>query len=839
MKNFSWKKVLPHVIAIVVFLVVALVYCRPALEGKVLQQHDTQGWKGTAQQSFEFKEKYGHMPLWSNSMFGGMPAYTFAMDGTDVQTIYLQSILSLGLPVPISFFFLACLGFYFLCMVLRINPYVGILTSLAYAYSTYDPIIIAVGHNTKMLAIAYAPAVIGALLLIYQRKYLLGAALFALFFGLQTSTQHIQVLYYTCIVLGFLTLAYLYNSFKTKDLKHALPGLGVAFLSAIVGLFAYAVIWLPLQDYAKETMRGGKSELTAADSKNKSEGGLDKDYAFFYGSYGVGETFTLMVPGIYGGGGSGSQLKAGKSKFAEKLTEVGVPEENAVGYANSSAYWGNQPGHAGPVYLGAIICFLFILGLVFVNSWHKWWIIAATIVAILLSWGKNFSSFNYFIFDHLPFYNKFRAPAIALVVPQLTFALLAALGLQQLITSTATKAELWKKFKTAVIATGAIVVILIAFYFSASFSGPNDGGLKEQLSGMMLQSAQGNPSPEMRQQASSFGQSVIRGLQEDRKSLFSSDLIRCIILIGLAIVLIGAFLKDKITQKVMVIGLLVLSSYDLLSVASRYLNSSSFVEKDEFEAAFLPNAADNQILQDKQLPFRVFDESDPQGPFNGSRASYFHNSIGGYSPAKLALYNDIITRQLSKGNMEVFNMLNTRYFIRVNPSNNQPVAQRNPGAYGPCWFVQNIKFVNNADQEMAALDSGNLKTTAIVQKKYESIVKGQPVPDSSASIQWIENLNDKVTYKTNAATNQFAVFSEIYYDQGWNAYIDGQKTAYCKVNYLLRGMPVPAGSHTIEFRFEPAVVKLSNSLTIYSTLITVLLLVAAAFYEWKQEKRKS
>ncbi|ULQ53787.1 YfhO family protein [Flavihumibacter fluvii] len=836
MKSTWFKTAIPHILAIVLFLLIAVIYCQPAIQGKVLEQHDIIGWKGMAQQSFEFKEKYGHFPLWTNSLFSGMPAYTIAYDGPAIQTIILQPIITLGLPVPISFFFLACLAFYFMCLVFRINPYISAMAAIAYAYATFDPIIIAVGHNTQMMAIAYAPAVIGSLILIYQRKYLAGAALLALFFGLQISTQHVQVVYYTSIIMALITIAYLVNSVREKQLREIFPALGVALVAALVGLGTYAVTWLPLQEYSHESMRGGKSELTLSDSTNKSKGGLNKDYAFFYGSYGIAETFSIFTPGIYGGGSAGRAFKPGKSAFAEKLTEAGVPEESAIQFANSYAYWGNQPGHAGPVYLGSIICFLFIVALVFTRSWHKWWIVAAVIFAIFLSWGKNFSSLNYFIFDYLPLYNKFRAPSMALVIPQLLFPLMAALGLQELIAAKMPKELAWKKFKTAVYITGGVFALLLAFYLTADFAGPNDAALKEQLSGMMLNGAQGNVTPQIQQQAAAFGQTVVRSLQDDRQGLFTSDLLRSFLLIAIAVVLIGAYLKDKITQQVLLAGVLVASSFDLIGVAARYLNAENYVEKEAFENSFQPTAADLEILKDTNKPFRVFDQIDNQGPFNGSRASYFHNSVGGYSPAKLSLYNDLIEKQLSKGNMNVFNMLNTRYFIGTNPANNQPVAQLNTGAFGAAWLVKSIKYVKNADEEMQALDSTNLKDIAVIQQKYASIGGQSPTYDSTASIQWVENLNDKIVYKTKSASNQFAVFSEIHYDKGWNAYVDGKLAPYVKVDYVLRGMAIPAGDHTIEFRFEPASVTISKTITTVCAILVYLLLALTAWQAWRSRK---
>ena len=518
------KKILPHLIAIGVFLIVAIVYCKPVFDGKVISQSDVIHWKAMAQQSIEYKEKNGHYPLWTESAFSGMPAYTIAMNAPKVSIGYLSYLVTLGMPKPINYLFLACICFYILTQVLRINPYIGILSSLAYAYATFDPIIIAVGHDTQMQAIGYAPAVIASMILILQRKYLLGGVLLSVFFGFQIGTQHLQIIYYTVITLGLVSLAYFIYSWKQKDLKNFFISIAVAIAGAGLGFAASANSILPLQEYAKETKRGGKSELSVnSNDVNKTSGGLDKGYAFDW-SYGIGETFTLVVPGVYGGGSDG-RLITGDSKFADKAAEIGMPEESALQNANYLAYWGAQPNTAGPVYLGAAICFLFIFGLICVKSIHKWWIVPAAILGIMLAWGKNFSSFNYFLFDYLPFYSKFRAPTQALFFPQLVFPLLAAIGINDLLLSKESKDILWKKFQKSVYVAAALVIILGAFYFSADFKSPNDARVKEDFTSRILQSsARGKqPTADMQQQAVAIGNGLMKGIESDRQSIFGSD----------------------------------------------------------------------------------------------------------------------------------------------------------------------------------------------------------------------------------------------------------------------------------------------------------------------------
>lgn len=841
MNSSFLKKALPHIIAVLVFLVVAIVYCKPALEGKVVYQSDVLQWKAMAQQSAEFKEKHGHYPLWTESAFSGMPGYTIDMDSRSKISIgYAYYILSLGLPQPVGLFFMACIVFYLLALVLRINPWIGILSALAYAYSTYDPIVIVTGHLTKMFALCYAPGVIAGLFLIFQRKYLWGAVFLSIFFGLQSGTQHLQIVYYTLLTAACLTIAWLITCWKQQQIKSAVIGLAVAAAAGILGFATSSITTLPLQEYTKETMRGGRTEMTNADPKQENKSGLSKDYAFQW-SYGIGETLTLAVPGIYGGGSGGKEIGEG-SKFAEKLgQEFSVPEDQALQYANGSAYWGAQPFTSGPVYLGAIICFLFIFGLVYFKGWQKWGLLAAVVVSILLAWGKNFPSLNYFLFDYLPFYNKFRAPAMSLVMVQLAFPLLGALALNQLLFGNDSKELIWQKFKTSAMATAGLALVLVAFYFMADFRGAHDNDLKERfVQGKMQQLSQGGKqnSPEFQQQANETGNALIKALQADRQSLYGGDLLRTMLLLVVAVGLVGLFAKGKIKPVVLLAVLIIASTYDLLAVATRYLNSDSYVDAADFETSLNATAADMQIKNDPDKNFRVFDESS-QSPFEDARPSYHHNSIGGYSPAKLGLYQDLIEHQLSRGNMQVYNMLNTKYFIQRNPANNQPEARLNPGAFGPCWLVKSIHYVKDGNEEMKALDSINVRDTAIVQQKFAGLIKFMPEPDTTASIHIIENLNDLITYKFSSKSNQFAVFSEIYYDKGWNAYIDGKQADYCRVDYVLRGMAIPAGDHTIEFRFEPRSYATSDAIATWSHILTILLLIGAVVYEFRKKNKQA
>lgn len=836
MPKIDFKLILPHVIAILIFLIVALIYCKPTLEGKVVAQHDIQAWRGMSQQSKLFQEKNGYYPLWTNSMFGGMPAYQIAFDArTKLQVGYLDKIINLGLPKPISFFFLASICFYFLCLVAGASPWVSIMGGLAYAYSTFDPIIIGAGHDTQMISIGYAPAVLAGLILLFQHKYLTGFAITSFASALLIGLNHVQIVYYVLIMAGFMSIAYIIKCYKENTTTEGIKAIGLGLAAGILGLACNAVTMLPTYEYAKDTMRGGKSELTLnKDANNKTKGGLDKDYAFKW-SYGIPETFTFIVPGIYGGGG---KEYTASSKFAQKLTELGLPEDNAVQYANASSYWGAQTlGTSGPVYLGAVICFLFIFALFYLHSWHKWWVSGVSIFAIFLAWGANFHIFNYFLFDYLPFYNKFRAPTMSLVIPQLCFPFLAVLAISKLVTKEIDWITVWKKLRLSSFVTAAILLILAGFYFTADFTGSRDKEVKESFrQNIIQQGAKGqNPTPQLEQQATEFSRGLMSNLRSDRKDLMGGDLLRTVILIALTVVLIGLFIRRKVKPFLLISGLIILSSFDLLGVDKRYLSEGNFVDESDFENAFNPSEADQQILKDPDHSnFRVFNTTVEW--YQDASTSYFHNSIGGYHPAKLGLYNDLIENQLNKNNIRVLNMLNTKYVIIQNPANGKPVAQLNPEAYGNVWLVKGIKWVNSANEEMKALDSTNLKDTVVIEKLYASTVNALPQHDSTATIKLKENLNDKITYEFKGMYPQYAVFSEIYYNKGWDAFIDGKKTNYAKVNYVLRGMNLPPGTHEIEFKFEPSSFNTGRSITIFSNILVMILIILAFLYYLKRKK---
>lgn len=821
------QKLLPHIIAIALFAIVAILFCKPALEGKVLNQHDTQGWKGMAQQSFEVKKKTGHLPLWTNSMFGGMPAYQIAMEAdTHVgdPVGYFFDVLKLGLPESAAFFFVACICFYFLCIILGVNPWLSVLGGLAYAYATYNPIIVSVGHNTKMMAMALAPMVLGGLQLLFRKKYLAGLLIISVFSSLMIGQNHMQIVYYTLIIAGIMVVCYIIHAARNKELVHAIKASVLGLVGGLIGLACCAVSILPTYEYSKETMRGGVSQLTDT-TGNKTKGGLDKDYALRW-SLGKMETFTFMIPGIYGGSNGGNEHKK------SALSDLGIPDENAIGISNAYSYWGNMSSlsetTSGPPYLGAVICCLFIFGLFYLSGWQKWWMVAASIFGILLGWGNSLEGFNHFMLDYMPFLSKFRAPSMAMVIPQLCIPLLAVLALNKLVQKNADMAEAWKKLRYAAIATGVVVLIAGAFYLSANYTGKGDPQIKENF---LQQFSNGQSvQPEAEQRAGD----IMKALREDRKSQAGSDLMRSVLFMAVALVLLGLYIKSKFNALVLSVSLIVVTMIDLIGVDTRYFNYEKFMEKDEVESTFTPSPADQQILKDPDhANFRVFNQS--PGFTSESLTSYFHNSIGGYHPAKLGLYQDIIEHQISKGNVQVLNMLNTKYVIGTDMTG-RPIVQMNPAAFGSCWLVKGIKYVNNADMEMQALDSTNLRDTAVMNASFKNTVKQEPVFDSTAFIRVKERENDQITYDFSATQPQFAVFSEVYYSAGWNAFIDGQKVPYAKVNYVLRGLSIPAGKHTVVFKFEPRSYYTGRQVSIWATVLVYVIFLAWLLFYIREQR---
>ena len=831
MKKFNFKALAPHLVAIGIFLVVSVIYCRPALEGKVLQQSDVIFWKGMAQNSFEYKEKHGKFPLWTTHLFSGMPAYQVAMDVKSYLP-NLHSVLTLGLPKPIGFFFLACISFYILSCVAGARPVLGILGGLAFAYATFNVLFVSTGHDTKMWTLSYMPGLLAGLLLIYQGKYLPGLAVTAIFGTWEVAFNHPQVSYYFLFTALFISIGYAIQWIRQKQWKHLIISFVLAVLGGVIALGNSAATLLTNAEYAKYTMRGGKTIETKGDEIQKvNTTGLDHDYAFSY-SIGKSETLTLFMPGVFGEGTSNHFDE--NSRLVKNLIEKNIPESQAIQIAeNMPKYWGAMPeGTGGTIYLGAIICFLALIGLVVIQDNIKWWILAGAVLAIFMAWGRNFSGFNTFLLDHLPLYNKFRSPNTALIIPQMIFPLLAVMGLQQLFFTSNGLDILKSSFKKILYATGGLFLVVLLIYFFNDFTGAFDPVLMNAFGS----SQDGN---------NEVGKMVINAMKDDRKAMFTGNMFRAFLFAALVIGLLYLYLKNRIKPMIAVVIFIVVNTFDLLLIDSKYLNTDNYLEDESALQTdyFTPTPADMQILQDKDPHYRVYNISTGES-FQGRAAitSYFHRNIGGYHPAKLRIYQDLIEVQLSKQtpNMDVLNMLDTRYIITPPQQQQQPAGvYKNDQALGAAWFIKHIKYVNGPVEEIKALDQFGPKDTVIIDNSFKTIAGNDPTPDSSATIQLVNYDNDEIKYSTQSSTNQFAVFSEIYYPAGWNAYVDGKKADYVKVNYVLRGMPVPAGKHEIVFKFEPASYTNGQKLVYLGNSLFFLALAGGLFSLWKNFKKKS
>lgn len=833
MQQSFFKKNANNLWIILGFLIIACLYCLPQFQGQKLSVHDSISWEAASHEAKMYKEATGENPLWSNSMFGGMPTYTYYLPGIKNYVLALETQIEKVIPPPAFLFFFAMLGFFVLASSLKINKWIGAMGAIAYAFATYNPIIISVGHITKMYAIGCIPGVLAGFKMIFNNKRLSGAAIMALFFSLMITWGHYQVVYYTGILLLFAGIGIAIDAFKKGEIKSLFINASIALLIGVLSIGPSLPAMLTTAEYTKYTMRGGNSELKQLKAGEvKNNGGLDKEYAFSW-SNGIGETFCLMVPQLYGGA-SGQKLGT-DSKYYETLTQLGVPESSAEDMASSApTYWGPQSFLSGPVYFGAIICFLFVLGMLVVQSPYKWWIAAVSLLAIMMSWGKNFEAFNYFLFDHLPMYNKFRTPSMILVLPQLLFPMLGVWALNDIFNNKITQEDLLKKLKISTLITAGLCVLL-ALGGSAFFDFKSAGDTA--LAAQFTQSANNNPQ---------IGQQIIKALVEDRGTMAMKSSLASAIFIILAAALIWAYSKNKLKKELAIAGLGLLVAIDLLPTARLYLNDKNFKDSSEYEAQFTPRPVDAEIMKDKDPYYRVFDLS--RNTYNDAIQSYFHKTVGGYSPAKMESFQDLINVHLSnKINAEVLNMLNTKYII-FNTGNGQAGFQPNPSTCGNAWFVQNVTYVNNADEEMTAMNAGSLGDTAMMPNAWKAaqtaIIRNtfaaelnnatNFVKDSAAQIKLTKYGLDDLSFASNNSHEGLAVFADIYYDKGWKAFIDGKETPIIKANYVLRALKIPSGAHKIEFHFHPDTYYKSNNIAMMSSILMYLLFAAALIMAFRK-----
>ena len=808
-----FKSALPHIIAVAIFAIVAIIYCKPALEGKVLQQSDITQWKGMAQDAFSYKEKYGYTPLWSNSMFGGMPAYqTTGVGGFEYSVGWINQLLTLRLAEPISLFFLASICFYFLAQVLGFNTIISIIGALGYSYATYNPIIVSVGHITKMHSIAYLPLFIASLLVLYQKKYLLGGILTSVATVLLIQGNHIQIDYYGVLIAIIMSVYFLIIWIKNKEYTHILKTLGIGLAAGIIGLAVNAPLLLSTYEYGKESIRGG-SKLITKDSKTTSTG-LNKDYALSYSMY-KSEPLVLMFPNIYGGASDPNAIDPANSKAIETLQQM-QPQVAQQLQSFLSFYWGGIGFTAGPPYVGVIICFFALLGFSVKENKHKWWIAATIILSFLLSAGSYLESFNVFILNNIPFYNKFRAPSMIMVIPTLLLGIMALYGMAEIATETSLK-NISKKYKLSFILIGIILLSVLYIYFSSDFKSDGERNLIEQIAKI--------PDANQRAVFETPARDLVNAIATDRKGMIEGDVVKFFIYVLLIFALVFLAIKKVINQTILLIGFGVLSMIDLFQVNLKYLKSDSFIEATENENAFALSPIDIALKKDT-TQYRVLDmRGGINNAFNGGAiVAYNHKTVGGYHAAKLSIYQDLIENQWYKfpNCMPTMNMLNTKYVITGNIAND---TIPNKDALGNVWFVKGIQFEKGPAEVMQRLDNFNPKDTAIIeqQDKIESLNNIEF--DENASITLVNNKNDEINYTSSSTKKQLAVFSEIYYNLGWKAYIDNVETPIVKANYVLRGLVVPAGNHAIRFEFKPITIK--NSI-IASTFASILLWICIA-----------
>ncbi len=824
MQTFDLKKFLPHLYIVIGFAVLSLMYSYPSLQGKVLSQGDNISWKGMSHEAMAYHDSTGKDVLWSNSMFGGMPTYTYYIAGSHNFMWQVQNALTI-LGKPAYFFFVAMLCFYILMTVLRIDRWVAVVGAVAYAFSTYNVVIISAGHDTKMWCIAYMPAVIAGLMLIYRSRWLSGVAIMGIAFALMLTDSHYQIVYYTGIIIVFAVAGLLAVAVKEKNIKQFVIASFIALITAVLALGPNMAALLTTAEYSKSTMRGGQSELTLNHDKQKSGGGLDKDYAFQW-SNGIGETFCALVPGLYGRAGG---VSAGANSNTEQaLTNVGVPQDQAEQFTERlPMYWGPQPFLSGPVYFGAIVCFLFVLGLIVIKSPHKWWIVAVSALAIIMSWGKNFAGFNYFLFDILPGLNKFRTPSMILVIPQFLFPLLGIWALNDIVTGKVNKAEVWANVKKAAVITGGLCLLLaIGGRMFFDFRSAGDARL-EQNFGQMLH----NPAA---------GAQVVKGIIEDRAAMATSSGIWSAVLIALAAGLLWAFAKNKVKPMMLVVAMGLLIFFDLAKEDLNYLNEHNYEDAGDYDAQFTPRAVDAQIMADKDPYYRVLDLS--KDTYNDAVQAYFHKCVGGYQAAKLEIYQDLIDIHMKgKFNAQVLNMLNTKYLIYPQ-GQDKPTVMPLPNACGNAWFVDEVKWVNTADEEMLGMNAEFLgdttkvanawdpRKTAIVRNTFKNDINAAAFQkDSTAKITLTQYGLDDLSFTSTNTKDGLAVFSDIYYAKGWKAYIDGKETPIVKANYVLRAIKIPGSPqpHKIEFHFHPDSFYNGDKVAIASCLLLFAIAIGA------------
>lgn len=798
MKN----KIVQILIALLVFVIASLAYFSPVLKGERLFQSDIAQFRGVSKEIVDYRKQYGEEPYWTNRAFGGMPAYVVSAYYPHNYIKKADQLLRF-LPRPADYVFLYFLSFFILLYVLKVEWRLSILGALAFGFSTYLIIIFGAGHNAKAHAIAYMPMVLAGIIAVFKKNYLTGFIITALGMAFEVNANHPQMTYYLLFMVLILGIVYLIDSVKEKEIPHYIKSVGILLVAVVLAVGVNSTGLLATKEYATFSTRS-KSELTINPDGSKKEqitGGLDKDYITQY-SYGIPETMNLLIPRFYGGG---SRENLGTDSETYHFLKDKIGRQQAKGFSEAiPTYWGNQPIVEAPAYVGAVLIFLFVLGLFIVEGKLKKWLLVAVVFSILMSWGKNFSVLTDFFINYVPMYNKFRAVSSIQVIAEVAIPLLAIFALHKLLEQKNNKEELIKGLKYTVLVVGGIVLLFaLAGTSLFNFESFRDAGLEQQLPGL--------------------SDAIIA----DRKSIFFKDSLRSLILILASGGLIWAFIKEKINKNVIVFGFAALILFDLVGVDKRYVNADDFVSKKQEEKPFNISQTDEEILKDKSY-YRVANFM--VDPMNDGSTSYLYNSIGGYHAAKPRRYQELFDYQIAKNNFEILNMLNVKYIKFPDNQGNEQV-QLNSDANGNAWFVEHLKEVNSADEEIMALDSIDTKKEAIINAEGVKDLKLQYQIDSLATINLTSYKANELKYESNSSSEQFAVFSDIYYKNGWNASIDGVDLPHFNVNYVLRGMPVPAGKHEIIFKFEPTIIEKGNTITLISYALLLFIPLGWYFYE--------
>lgn len=796
------NKFYPHALAILGFVLISLIYFYPVLQGKQIFQSDIVQYTGMAKEQNDFRASDHIEPYWTNSAFGGMPTYQLGAKYPHDYIGMIDDALRF-LPRPADYLFLYFLGFYGLLLVLKIDPLKAFFGALAFGLSTYLIVILGVGHNAKAHAIAYMPLVIAGFILVFRKKYVLGGLITMFAVALEVNANHFQMTYYLLIFLLILSGYFIYQDIKEKQYKSMLYSFGVLAVAGIFAIGANATNLLATTEYANFSIRG-KSELTFNPDGSKIVGNsaMSKEYITEY-SYGIAESFNLIAPRLFGG--SNNEALGKDSKMYDFMIGQGVPEAQANDFVSGMpTYWGDQPIVAAPAYIGAVVFFLAILALFIDKRKIKYVFLSGAIIALILSWGKNFPALTDFFIEYVPVYDKFRAVSSIQVILELCFPVLAIMGLHSFMKSEKEE-QVQALWQTAAIGVGTLVILfLLKEMFS--FSGGSDSYFLK-----------------------SYGPGFVDALKEDRKSLFSADLLRSGFFILLSAGILWMFIKNKLAQNTTVILVGLLMIFDLFFVDKKYVSAKDFVSGREVEVPFQESPSDTQILKDT-TNYRVFEVN---GLLN-ARSSYFHKSIGGYSAVRPRRMQQLFDYQIAKNNMEILNMLDVKYVIQTDKEGKE-FPTSNPNANGNAWFVSQVKLVNSADEEMKALDSLDSKNVAIVNSKDFEINNTAFAKDSLATVTLDSYKPNHLKYTSNNTNEGLAVFSEMYYGKGWNAFIDGKKADHIRADYVLRGLQIPAGKHSIEFKFEPQVIKTGSTITLISVVGMLLLLVGGIYFERKKK----